>query len=499
MGHPWYGAAIEAFAKSQPDAPAIVSPAGTLTFAGLHRAIERTALELTQRGLVPGLPVALVLETRVIDLLLMFACHRLGVPAVILGTDDPPAIARGLVEAGGIRVAVSGGARVPDGLGIPTIMLERLPTAPAAAVLPAPPDAEAACYLVRSSGTTGGIPKLVVTTHGHDAARVETTLRRLPLGPGERYLAIIGFQFGLGRSWAERSLLHGAAVAVPPALATVDALKAAAASLGATWTTMTPVHLKHLLAAAPADAPLLPDLRILVGSAPLEPADRLAVMRRVSPDIYVVYATNEVGALTLAVPEEIRRNPATAGRPDPVIEMQVVDHLEHPCPAGAVGTVRFRSAQFPQAYHRTVAGAASRFEGGWFYPGDAGLINAEGELELRGRVDDLISIGGQKVYPGDIEQHLSAHPAVAEAAAFGVPHRIQGHAALAAVVLRAPVATDELLAHCRATLGAARSPGRILVVEALPRTAVGKIDRRALRRLVAARRSTLGRSGRADD
>lgn len=96
MGHPWYGAAIEVFARSQPDAPAIVSPAGTLTFAGLQRAIERTALELTQRGLVPGLPVALVLETRVIDLLLMFACHRLGVPAVILGTDDPPAIARGL-------------------------------------------------------------------------------------------------------------------------------------------------------------------------------------------------------------------------------------------------------------------------------------------------------------------------------------------------------------------------------------------------------------------
>ncbi|BBK30724.1 hypothetical protein STHU_13580 [Allostella humosa] len=111
--------------------------------------------------------------------------------------------------------------------------------------------------------------------------------------------------------------MHGGSVAVPSALGSVDALKHAIGELGATWTTMTPTHLKHLLAATSDDALLLPGLRILVGSAPLEPTARQAVMRRITPEIYAVYATNEVGALTLALPDEIRRNPATAGRPDP--------------------------------------------------------------------------------------------------------------------------------------------------------------------------------------
>ncbi|BBK30723.1 hypothetical protein STHU_13570 [Allostella humosa] len=143
-----------------------------------------------------------------------------------------------------------------------------------------------------------------------------------------------------------------------------------------------------------------------------------------------------------------------------------------------------------------MAGAASRFENGWFYPGDGGLIDATGELEVCGRIDDLIIIGGQKVYPRDIESRLATHPAVADAAAFAMPHPIRGHVALAAVILHRPAASGELLAHCRDTLGADRAPAAILILDALPRTEIGKVDRRALQEMVAARQSAPGSANR---
>ncbi|MGE0715347.1 MAG: class I adenylate-forming enzyme family protein [Alphaproteobacteria bacterium] len=482
----WYGEAIASFAALTPTAPALVMPDRTVSFAQANRAIEGIAAALHGRGLQPGQPVALVVAMQGIDLMLMHACHRLGAPILVLSPGDSPAIARGLVDAAGARLVLTTGVPVPADVGVPVLRVERDWLTADPAGLPPPPGPEAPCYLGRSSGTTSGVPKLVATSHASETGRVATTLTRFPLGPDDRFLAVIAFHYAFGRAWCQRSLMRGASLAIPGALVTVDDLADAVREYGATWLALTPSHVQRLLAGWRSDGQLLPGVRLFVGSAPLSPSDRRAVLRRITGELYILYGTNEVGTLSIAVPEEIRRNPLTAGRPDPAIEIEIVDADGLRCPPRTVGLVRARSDAFPDGYRRINPGATSRFIDGWFYPGDFGFLEADGQLVLRGRADDQMSVGGRKIYPSEIEECLSGHPAVAEVVALGIPHKELGDEPVAAVVLHTATSATDLLGHCRAALGRDGAPRRVVVLDAMPKTDMGKPDRRALRRMLDA-------------
>jgi acyl-CoA synthetase (AMP-forming)/AMP-acid ligase II len=99
---------------------------------------------------------------------------------------------------------------------------------------------------------------------------------------------------------------------------------------------------------------------------------------------------------------------------------------------------------------------------------------------LIGRLKELINRGGEKIPPAEIDEVLARHPAVAEAVAFAVPHPIWGEQVAAAVVLREPVAEKDLVRHCREHLADFKVPARIYVVDSIPRTATGKIQRRSV-------------------
>lgn len=480
----WFGAAIAEHAAGRPSAPAILRDDGTVSFADVHRAIEGVAATLWRQGARPGRPIVLVLGARTGDLLLLFACHRLGVPVLALAPDDPPPLARALIAAASGDRIISGGSPVPSGFGVPWVAIGKDWLAADPRGLPPPPGPESPCYLVRSSGTTAGVPKLVVTSHAQEVADLDIGWSRFPLGEDDRYLAVVGFQFAFGRGGAQRALMRGGAAILPAPLRAMPDLLAVVARHRPTWTQLTPTHLRGLLAAARPEGQLLPGVKILAGAGPLAVAERRAILRHVTSELYMDYGTNEVGALAMSTPEELRRNPEGVGRPIPGVEMEVVDDDGRPCPSGEVGTLRFRSPLFPPGYEQAVAGSSSRFSDGWFYPGDLGLVDADGQLVLKGRVDDLINVGGLKIYPADIEGCLARHAAVMEAVAVGVPDRMRGTAVTAAVVLRSPASSVELVAHCRDELGAARSPSRIVPFEDLPRNDMGKVDRVALRRLL---------------
>jgi long-chain acyl-CoA synthetase len=119
---------------------------------------------------------------------------------------------------------------------------------------------------------------------------------------------------------------------------------------------------------------------------------------------------------------------------------------------------------------------------GWLHTGDMGRFDEDGYLYIVERKKDLIIRGGFNIYPRDVEEVLNSHPAVLEAAVVGVPSERMGEEVKAFVVTRSPVDTETLMAYCRQSLANYKTPSQIEFINTLPRNAVGKIDKKELRR-----------------
>src|SRR4029078_13600255 len=122
-------------------------------------------------------------------------------------------------------------------------------------------------------------------------------------------------------------------------------------------------------------------------------------------------------------------------------------------------------------YENNPTANATAFTNGWFRTGDQGYQDGEGYLFLTGRLKEIINRGGEKISPREIDEVLLQHPAVAEAVAFAAPHPTWAEEVGAAVVLREPVATADILKHCRAHLADFKVPRALHVVDTIPRTA----------------------------
>lgn len=472
--------AIAAAALRDPSAPAILCEAGTTTFEELVRTVDGYAAALLARDLRPGMPVGLVIGDGPPDFLLFLALLRLRAPILILSPQESPAERAAMM--GLVRATACVGAaahRPPDAPGwIDHEILDPHADPSALPPLPGPDDI---AHFSRSSGTTLGQPKLTGITHGQRADRaVRDGSGGFIRGPADRILTIVSLSNVYGRSTPLAALVRGAAVVFPPAALTFGLLGGLLRAQGVTGIGITPPLVRDMLRHRGAGQ-LLPGIRLMVATAPLLPAERRQVRERLTPHLFINYSTNETGLLAIATPEDLDVDPNCAGRAVMGIEAEVVGEDLHPLPPGTLGELRFRDPGFPTAYTVTVPGQTSRFSDGWFYPGDAGSIDADGRITLHGRIDDVINVGGRKVHPSAIEAWLTADPRVAEAAALAVPEARLGQAPVGVVVLREPVAEEELLAICRRGAGAGiPMPKRVFELPELPRNQAGKVDRAAL-------------------
>jgi long-chain acyl-CoA synthetase len=151
--------------------------------------------------------------------------------------------------------------------------------------------------------------------------------------------------------------------------------------------------------------------------------------------------------------------------------------------AGEPGEVVISGANVMRGYLRRPEATAAAIAGGWLHTGDVGVLDADGYLTIVDRIKDMIIRGGENIYPKEIESVLSRHPAVLEAAVVGAPHELYGEVPVAYVVLRpdGPVPGADLLALCRENLTKIKIPAAIRIVPDLPKNAIGKTDKPALR------------------
>ena len=219
------------------------------------------------------------------------------------------------------------------------------------------------------------------------------------------------------------------------------------------------------------------------GSAPMTEAVHADFTARTGQQILERYGMTEAGMIT-SNPYVGDRVPGTVGFPLPDVELRVSDDDGNPVPTGETGVVEIRSPGLFAGYWRMPEKTAAEYrDGGWFITGDVGSVDAEGRLTLEGRSSDMIISGGYNVYPKEVEMVLDELPGVLETGVIGVPHPDFGEAVVAIVVRDGTVdVTDEqLAASLDGVLARFKHPKRYISTDALPRNAMSKVQKAALR------------------
>ena len=197
------------------------------------------------------------------------------------------------------------------------------------------------------------------------------------------------------------------------------------------------------------------------------------------------YGMTEASHQMCSNPLPPRPHKAGSVGPGTGVEVSIMDEAGNLLRSGQPGEVVVRGPNVIDGYENNPEANAKSFTNGWFRTGDQGHIDSDGYLRLTARIKELINRGGEKISPLEIDEVMLTHPSVAEAVAFGMPHATWGEEVAVAVVLKEPAAEAALAEHCRKHLADFKVPKTIVIVEKIPRTATGKIQRRAVAEALA--------------
>jgi acyl-CoA synthetase (AMP-forming)/AMP-acid ligase II len=339
--------------------------------------------------------------------------------------------------------------------------------------------------LLLTSGSTG-TPKAVELTEDRLLHVARAVARHHQLTPADRGFSPLPLFHINAQVVALLASLHAGAALLVDRRFRRHGFWENLAERGVTWINAVPAILTILAGyPVPVRPPRLRFVRS--ASAPLPMAVRHRIESRTSVPVVESYGMTEAASQITATPLDGSAPPGSCGRPVGA-EAEVRDSGGRPRPAGTTGEIWIRGAGVIDGY--ADGRAAERFDaGGWLNTGDVGYVDGAGFLFLTGRSDDVINRGGELLYPREIEEVLIADSAVRDAVVVGRPDPILGQVPVAYVIpVQGPETAaglqhllDVLAARCAAELSRFKRPEAIYVVDDLPRTATGKIQRFRLR------------------
>jgi acyl-CoA synthetase (AMP-forming)/AMP-acid ligase II len=341
--------------------------------------------------------------------------------------------------------------------------------------------------ILSTSGTTGA-PKGVMIDHRQLLRGYWDWAEVVTLSPGDRYPVVAPFSHGFGiNAGLLACVLRGAAI-VPVAAFDPEAALALIERERLSLLAGTPTLFARLL-----DRPDLDDfdtssLRIaIVGAASVPTAlvHRMTARLGRVVNAYGLIEGTVVSMTRAADPPEVVA--ATAGSPMPGVEVRIVDGHGGDVPAGERGEVLIRGYGVMRGYWRAPDLTAAAIDpDGWLRTGDIGVLDTAGNLAIVDRKKDLFIVGGFNAYPAEIENLLLRHPAVSQVAVVGVPDDTLGEVGWAYVVPAGQFDAGDLLDWARGAMSNYKVPRRVVVLDALPLNANGKVDKQALRLLSVA-------------
>ncbi|HET9111149.1 MAG TPA: acyl-CoA synthetase [Ktedonobacterales bacterium] len=500
--------AVAEHARRAPERVAILFEGAAITYGQLYTDVERFARGLRAAGLASGDCVGMFLENRPEFAVAYLGAHLAGAVVTLVNTAYRQVELSHILTDADVRFCVTSLAGDAE---LRSLTLPALPTriivgaeaAPAPddatvdfeaflrsgeavgdAVTLTPPDADAPAVIGYTSGTTGR-SKGALLLHRNLIANIKAITTAWRWTPEDRLLLTLplfhthGLMVGL-----HGSLFLGASVALRRKFDAADALAAFEADSVISLFFGVPTMYGRLVAEAerrgvPSRLPRL----FVSGSAPLSPHLFEEFERLFGQRILERYGMTETG-MNLTNPYDGERRPGTVGGPFPGQEARIVDVVSRqPVPPGEIGEIEVRGPHVFAGYlHRPEATAEAMTPDGWFKTGDLGEVSEDGYFTITGRARELIISGGYNIYPREVEDVLVTHPAVAEVAVLGAADADMGEQVVAVVVPEAghQPQPDELIAYCRERLASYKKPRRVVFMQALPRNALGKVQKHIL-------------------
>jgi long-chain acyl-CoA synthetase len=500
---------FDAAVRALPDKVAVIDLFGgrerQITYRDLDRRMDRVAAMLAGLGARAGERIGVLVANRVEFLEVFFGAMRLGAIPVILNTRLAADTLRAIFADAGCRIAVIDPGCNRHAVAIAEqlplvhrIALDQAPpgflayedalAAVAASVAPPPLDDDAQAFQPYTSGSTGR-PKGAIMTHRGMLWYVAHNQRHWPARPDDRgCVALPLFHKNALRGTVKPMLHAGGSFVLMPGLdpkAYVDAL----AKYRCTFSRgVAAVFTMVLEQRAYLDTLDLTALRAMsIGSAVVAP-ELLDAVERALPHVKMSesYGLTEGGSPFRAPPDGRPVPRGSVGVQAPDTEVKLVD------PQGreqaSDGELLIRSPYVCLGYYNQPEVTAAKLVDGWLRTGDIFHRDADGFYFFRSRVDDMFSCGGENVYPKEVENVLFTHPDVADAVVAPVPHAVKGFVPAAMVIARAGTRPSEaaLKTHCLERGPAYAHPRFIAIVPQLPLNGAGKIDRTAVKRVLAA-------------
>ena len=477
------------------DAPALISPDDetVTTHERLAADVELLARRLAGAGLRHGDCIALALQNGREMVELMLATAMLGATAAPLNpayTRDEFAfylddlrprlllVPRG--EANVARTAASASTQLVDLVAAPgsapALFVDGKAAEPLSSIESG--SAEDVALLLHTSGTTSR-PKQVPLLQRNLMASTRTVAQHYRLGPDDiSYCAMPLFHIhGLVASTLG-SLASGGSVVLPRRVAPRRFWNQARVA-GVTWLSAGPTLHQMLLEQRDKEGPPSTLRFVRSCSSALSPALMQRAEREYQVPMLEAYGMTEASHQMSSNPLPPAPRPMGAVGIPTGTEICIIDPAGRHLTEGEAGEVAIRGPGVTSGYLDNPEANAAAFLDGWFRTGDRGVLE-NGYLRLEGRLKELIIRGGENISPAEVEDVLKAHPAVADAACFGIPDEKYGEEVGAAVSLSGDADERTLIAHCRERLTAVKVPKRLFFVPELPRTPTGKLQRRRI-------------------
>ncbi|ATB47854.1 o-succinylbenzoate--CoA ligase [Corallococcus macrosporus] len=467
-------------ARSHPEAEALTFAGRSWSYGALDAEVSRWVAALQAQGVGAGERVASLATNHVASVCLFWALGRLGAVLAPLNARLTAAELAPMVEDLQPRLTLALGA-----------LVERLPgarpleafadavTSPASTCLPL--DASSPRVVLFTSGTTGR-PKGAVLTEGNFRASSRASAANLGAPPSPRWLGTLPLFHVGGLAMLTRTAYAGGCLVLherfdaEAANRAIDAEAVSHASLVATT-------LERVLDAR-GDRPMPSSFALaLIGGGPV-PVPLLARARAAGLRALQTYGLTEAcSQVTTERPDDA--DGRTAGVPLPGVEVRIVGAGGEVLGPGREGDVEVRGPTVMAGYWQRPEASREAMRDGWLRTRDVGVLDARGRLTVLSRRTDLIVRGGENLYPAEIEAVFVNHPAVREAAVVGFPDGRWGEVPVAFLAPRPGrerPGDAALEAWCRQSLAGFKTPARFVWVEALPRNAMGKVERTVLRR-----------------